>query len=86
MFIFHSIKLNNCINYKYKLNKMFREFKFDNTRFDDGNKKRMIKIVFLGPSNAGKTTIINQFINNLFNREHIKTNDAVKIIFAIIPF
>jgi GTPase SAR1 family protein len=56
---------------------MFREFKFDTTRFDDGNKKRMIKIVFLGPSNAGKTTIINQFINNHFNREHIKTNDAV---------
>ncbi len=56
---------------------MFREFKYEKTRFENGNDKKMIKLVFLGHSDSGKTTIINQFINNHFNKEYIKTNDAV---------
>jgi len=56
---------------------MFREFKFDKSRFENGNEKKMMKLVFLGHGGSGKTAIINQFINNHFNKEHIKTNDAM---------
>lgn len=56
---------------------MFNEFKFDKTRFENGNDKKMIKLVFLGHANSGKTAIINQFINNHFLKEYIKTTDAM---------
>ena len=56
---------------------MFRDFEFDPSRFNSGNEIKMFKLAFLGLSNSGKTTIINQYINNTFIKEHIPTHDAM---------
>jgi GTPase SAR1 family protein len=56
---------------------MFKDFEFDKSRFNSGNEIKMFKLAFLGISGSGKTTIINQYINNSFIKNHIPTNDAM---------
>ncbi len=56
---------------------MFRELKFDEKKFHDANETKMYKVAFLGISGSGKTTIINQYINNTFIQEHNPTREAM---------
>lgn len=56
---------------------MFHELKFDGKLFHDGSETKMYKVAFIGVSGSGKTTIINQYINNTFVKDFIPTTNAM---------
>jgi len=43
----------------------------------DGKKQPKFKIIFLGNKAVGKTSLINQFVNNNFKSNYYPTKDLV---------
>lgn len=42
-----------------------------------GSKLKILKLLFLGSSETGKTSIINRYINNSFNENYFPTKDLM---------